>query len=53
MTCQDMQHLMHGYLDGELDLVRNREMEGHLQTCPACAQAPEPIPYPMTEREPL
>src|SRR5260370_2613 len=39
MTCQDMQHWMHGYLDGELDLVRNLEMEGHLQTCPACAQA--------------
>ena len=38
MTCQDIQHLMHGYLDGELDLVRNLEMEGHLQTCPACAQ---------------
>jgi anti-sigma factor RsiW len=39
MTCQDMQPLMHGYLDGELDLVRNLEMEGHLRTCPACAQA--------------
>ncbi|HEV2946952.1 MAG TPA: anti-sigma factor [Gemmataceae bacterium] len=39
MTCQDMQHLMHGYFDHELDLVRNLEMEGHLQTCPACAQA--------------
>jgi anti-sigma factor RsiW len=38
MTCQDMQHLMHGYLDGELDLVRNLEMEGHLHTCPACTQ---------------
>jgi anti-sigma factor RsiW len=34
-----MRQLMHGYLDGELDLVRNLEMEGHLQTCPACAQA--------------
>jgi anti-sigma factor RsiW len=30
---------MHGYLDGELDLVRNLEMEGHLQTCSDCAQA--------------
>jgi len=39
MTCQDMQPLMHGYLDGQLDLLRNLEMEGHLQTCPACAQA--------------
>jgi anti-sigma factor RsiW len=39
MTCQDLQHLMHAYLDRELDLVRNLEMEGHLQSCPACAQA--------------
>src|SRR6266487_2641366 len=38
MTCQDMQPLMHGYLDGELDLVRNLEMERHLETCPACAR---------------
>src|SRR5882724_381235 len=38
MTCQDMQHLMHAYLDRELDLVRNLEMEGHLVSCPACAQ---------------
>jgi anti-sigma factor RsiW len=38
MTCQDTQHLMHAYFDRELDLVRSLEMEGHLQTCPACAQ---------------
>jgi anti-sigma factor RsiW len=33
-----MQHLLHAYLDDELDLVRNLEMEEHLQACPACAQ---------------
>jgi anti-sigma factor RsiW len=38
MTCQETRQLVHGYLDGELDLVRNLEMEEHLQTCPACAQ---------------
>ena len=39
MTCQEAQHLLHAYLDGELDLVRNLEMEEHLQTCPSCAEA--------------
>src|SRR5260370_14112242 len=33
-----MRGLVHAYLDGELDLVRNVEMEGHLRDCPACAQ---------------
>src|SRR5712692_303634 len=33
-----MRSLVHAYLDGELDLVRNLEMEGHLRDCPACAQ---------------
>ena len=37
MNCREMQQLVHGYLDGELDLVRNLEVEGHLQTCSACA----------------
>jgi anti-sigma factor RsiW len=30
--------LLHGYSDGELDLVRSLEIEEHLRTCPACAQ---------------
>ncbi len=34
-----MRSLVHAYLDGELDLVRNLEMEGHLRDCPACAKA--------------
>jgi len=29
---------LHGYLDGELDLVRSLEIEEHLKTCPDCAQ---------------
>jgi anti-sigma factor RsiW len=33
--------LLHGYLDGELDLVRNLEFEQHLQSCPACSQSLE------------
>lgn len=36
MSCQDTQTLIHGYLDGELDPVRNIEIEGHLKECPAC-----------------
>jgi anti-sigma factor RsiW len=28
---------MHGYLDGELDLIRNLEIEQHLRECSACA----------------
>jgi anti-sigma factor RsiW len=37
MICQDVQNLLHPYSDGELDLVRNLEIEQHLGTCPACA----------------
>ena len=38
MNCQDALNLIHGYLDGELDLVRNLDIERHLQECPACAR---------------
>ncbi|MBV9122280.1 MAG: anti-sigma factor [Planctomycetes bacterium] len=34
-----MQTLIHGYVDGELDLVRSLEIERHLQECPACTRA--------------
>jgi anti-sigma factor RsiW len=30
--------LLHGYLDGELDLVRSLDFEEHLKACPDCAQ---------------
>jgi anti-sigma factor RsiW len=32
-----MQNLMHGYIDGELDLLSNVQVEQHLQDCVACA----------------
>ena len=41
MNCTETHNLLHGYLDGELDLVRNLEFEQHLQGCPACSQSLE------------
>lgn len=38
MVCDDNSRLLHGYLDGELDLVRSLEIEEHLETCLDCAQ---------------
>ena len=38
MVCDDNGRLLHGYLDGELDLVRSLEIEEHLKTCAGCAQ---------------
>ena len=38
MNHQETQALIHGYLDGELDLVRNLEIERHLADCPQCTQ---------------
>ena len=37
MTCPEVQELIHGYADGELDPVRNVEMERHFRECAACA----------------
>jgi anti-sigma factor RsiW len=39
VSCQETQNLIHGYIDGELDLVRNLEIERHLQACQTCSQA--------------
>ena len=39
MICREVQELIHGYVDGELDLVRNLEMERHLRDCPVCSGA--------------
>jgi anti-sigma factor RsiW len=41
VICRDVQELIHGYVDEELDLVRNLEMERHLHECPACSGAYE------------
>ena len=38
MSCQQTHELIHGYLDGELDLVKSLEIEKHLEHCPACTQ---------------
>jgi anti-sigma factor RsiW len=37
--CAETQTLIHGYVDGELDLMKCLEIEQHLEACPACAQA--------------
>jgi anti-sigma factor RsiW len=37
VNCDDARLLSHGHLDGELDLVRDREVERHLEECPRCA----------------
>ena len=41
MNCTEIQALKHAFVDGELDLVRNMEIEQHLKTCGACARASE------------
>jgi anti-sigma factor RsiW len=39
VNCQQTQTLLHVYVDGELEMTGNLELEQHLQACPACAQA--------------
>lgn len=39
MNCEEIHDLLHGYVDGELDLVRSLEIERHLQQCAACSGA--------------
>ncbi len=38
MSCQQTHELIHGYLDGELDLVKSLEIEKHLAQCHTCTQ---------------
>ena len=38
MNCKDVSELVDAYLDGELDPVTNKDIEGHLQNCPVCDQ---------------
>jgi anti-sigma factor RsiW len=38
VSCQEVQDLLHGYMDGELDLVRTLDIERHLQDCSICAR---------------
>jgi anti-sigma factor RsiW len=37
VKCDELQDLLDGYVDGELDLVRSLEIERHLQECSVCA----------------
>jgi anti-sigma factor RsiW len=38
VSCQENAALIHGYLDGELDLVHNLQVEDHLRECATYAQ---------------
>lgn len=38
MSCQQTRELIHGYLDGELDLMKSIEIEKHLADCHTCTQ---------------
>jgi len=39
LNCTDIQVAIHGYMDGELDPLRNLEIEQHLQRCAVCSQS--------------
>jgi mycothiol system anti-sigma-R factor len=39
MVCSEINELIHGYLDSELNLSRSLEIEKHLNGCPACSRA--------------
>ncbi len=39
MSCPEMQDWIHGYVDGELDLVKAAAVEEHLRTCRVCSTA--------------
>ena len=38
MSCQETQGLIHGFIDGEMDLVRSIEIERHIEGCEVCAR---------------
>ncbi len=38
MDCRDVRNLLYPYADGELDLVRNLQIEHHLVECAECAE---------------
>src|SRR5262245_11974992 len=39
MTCQQTQDLLHGYIDGEIDLLNSVEIERHFEECQTCGLA--------------
>jgi len=38
LSCEEYNRLIHGYLDGELDLLSTLRLEAHLPECASCAQ---------------
>ena len=38
MSCDETRDLVHGYIDGELELVKSLEIEDHLKDCRICAR---------------
>ena len=36
MNCSEARSLVHAHLDGELDLVRQMEIDDHVRQCEAC-----------------
>jgi len=43
MNCDEVRHFLDAYIDGELDLTRQLDVETHLAGCPDCKQAAEQI----------
>jgi anti-sigma factor RsiW len=43
MRCEEIQPLINGYLDGELDLERNLELERHLENCGVCGPVKQSV----------
>jgi anti-sigma factor RsiW len=41
VSCSEFRTFLHAYLDSELDLVRQVEIEDHLRTCGACSRTYE------------
>ena len=39
MNCHEVETWLSAYLDGELDLGRSLEVEGHLAQCESCSRA--------------
>ncbi len=39
IPCNEAEHLMHAYLDSELELTKSLEFEKHLQGCDRCSRA--------------
>jgi anti-sigma factor RsiW len=43
MKCDELRNLIDSYVDGELDPSRNHDVQGHLQSCAACAALNESL----------